>query len=133
MNNDFNNEELKKKLSEEEYNVLREGGTEAPFSGKFYNENPEGTYTCKVCNSPLFPSTTKFHSSIPGLDGWPSFDEVIPGSVEYVHDASLGMSRTEVVCASCKSHLGHLFDDPDAKTGKHFCINSVCLEINEKK
>lgn len=114
------------------YKVAREGGTEAPFSGKFLNHNEQGTYNCAVCANPLFPSNTKFHSDITGLAGWPSFDEVILGSVEYKEDDSLGMKRTEVLCAKCKSHLGHLFDDSDSKTGKHFCTNSVCLEFKKE-
>lgn len=133
MNNTMptNEEEFKSKLTPEQYTVLREKGTEAPFSGRFYKENPEGTYTCKACNAPLFPSTAKFHSEMPGLRGWPSFDEALPGAIEMKEDDSMGMHRTEVVCANCKSHLGHLFDDPESKTGKHLCINSVCLDIQE--
>lgn len=127
-----NEEEFKNKLTPEQYNVLREKGTEAPFSGRFYKENPEGTYTCKACSAPLFPSTAKFHSDMAGLRGWPSFDEALPGAIEMQDDDSMGMHRTEVVCANCKSHLGHLFDDAESKTGKHLCINSVCLDIDEK-
>ncbi len=129
--NKLNEEELKAKLTEEEFKVLREGGTEAPFSGRFYAENPEGTYTCKVCGNELFPSTAKFHSDMVGLRGWPSFDEALPGAIEMKTDDSMGMHRTEVVCNNCKSHLGHLFDDVESKTGKHLCINSVCLDIKE--
>ncbi len=125
--------DIKKELTPEEYAVLVEGGTEAPFSGRFYHEHPEGTYTCKVCGNALFPSTAKFHSDMPGLAGWPSFDDALPGAIEMRADDTMGMHRTEVVCAKCKSHLGHLFDDSEAKTGKHFCINSVCLDIEEKK
>jgi peptide-methionine (R)-S-oxide reductase len=129
----MNNDELKKKLTSDEYKVLVEGGTEAPFSGKFYHEHPEGTYTCKACGSALFPSTAKFHSDMAGLAGWPSFDDAIPGAIEYKPDDTLGMHRTEVVCANCKSHLGHLFDDSQSKTGKHLCINSVCLDIKPEQ
>jgi peptide-methionine (R)-S-oxide reductase len=127
----MNNDEIKEKLSDEEYHVLREGGTEAPFSGKYYYEHPEGTYICKVCGNALFPSSAKFHSDAAGLAGWPSFDEAIPGAVEERIDTSMGMVRTEVICSNCKSHLGHLFDDPASKTGKHLCINSVCLDVEE--
>lgn len=123
-------DELRQKLTPEEYDVLRQGGTEVPFSGQYYNETRKGTYNCKVCGNPLFGSDAKFHSDMPGLQGWPSFDQAIPGSVEYVEDMSMGMVRTEVLCARCRSHLGHLFDDHEAKTGKHFCINSVCLDLN---
>lgn len=130
--NQINEEELKKKLTKEEYAVLREGGTEIPFSGTFYHEHPEGIYTCKVCGNELFPSTAKFHSDMIGLRGWPSFDDALPGAVEMREDTTLGMHRTEVVCGQCKSHLGHVFDDPQSKTGKHLCINSICLDVNQK-
>ncbi len=130
---EINEEEIKAKLTPEEYKVLREGGTEAPFSGKYYEENKDGVYTCKVCNNPLFASDTKFHSDIAGLAGWPSFDNAIPGATEQREDTSMGMYRTEIVCAVCKSHLGHIFPDDKAKTGQHFCINSVCLDLKEKK
>ena len=113
--------------------MLREGGTEAPFSGKYYKENAKGNYTCRVCGSVLFSSDTKFHSDMPGLAGWPSFNDAVPGSVEYKEDNSMGMHRIEVVCAKCKSHLGHLFDDHESTTGKHLCINSVCLDLKEEK
>lgn len=125
-------EELKAKLTPEQYRVLREKGTEAPFSGKYLKENKEGTYTCVACGNPLFPSSSKFESDIPGLSGWPSFDEAIPGSVKFERDLSYGMDRTEVLCAKCDSHLGHLFPDDQAKTGKHFCLNSVCLNLESQ-
>jgi len=130
----MNDEELKIKLAPEEYKVLREKGTEAPYSGKYYEVFDDGVYHCKVCNAALFASNQKYHSETPGLRGWPSFDDALPGAVEFHPDDSDGMYRTEVVCASCKSHLGHIFEDDDAKTGKHYCINSVCLELqNEQK
>ena len=129
----INEEELKKRLTPEEYAVLRQKGTEAPFSGKYFNETKEGTYVCKVCGNPLFPSTAKYHSTVTGLTGWPSFDEALPGAVKFEHDTSYGMNRTEVLCSRCGSHLGHVFDDPEAKTGKHYCTNSVCLDLEEKK
>ena len=119
----MNEEELKKKLTPEEYAILRQKGTEAPFSGKLLHDNRSGTYMCKVCDSPLFSSDAKFDSGT----GWPSFDEAIPGAVELQMDESHGMHRTEVVCAKCKSHLGHLFTDGPTATGKRHCINSVCL------
>ena len=125
-------EEKKKMLTDEEKKVLLEGGTEAPFSGEHYLENRDGMYSCKVCGNQLFSSDTKYHSDVVGLAGWPSFDEAIPGSVEYIDDNSMGMHRTEVRCATCKSHLGHIFDDHESKTGKHYCMNSVCLEFSEK-
>jgi peptide-methionine (R)-S-oxide reductase len=130
---EIDEEELKKKLTPEQYKVLREKGTEAPGTGKYLNETKEGTYACLVCGNELFPSNAKFDTHIPGLMGWPSFDEALPGAVRMEHDASYGMNRTEIVCAKCGSHLGHIFDDPEAKTGKHFCVNSVCLDLKEKK
>lgn len=127
-------DELKQKLTPEEYKVLRQAGTEAPYSGKYFKTTTEGTYTCKVCGNPLFKSDAKFESKIPGLMGWPSFDEALPGSIVSKEDRSLGMRRTEITCARCGSHLGHVFDDAeDSKTEKHYCINSVCLDLEEKK
>lgn len=126
-------EELKAKLDREAYRVLREKGTEAPFSGKYLKENKPGTYTCIACENPLFPSTAKFESSIPGLSGWPSFDQAFPGAIKYEKDLSYGIERTEVLCTKCNSHLGHVFDDASAKTGKHYCLNSVCLDLKEEK
>ena len=125
-------EELKKKLTPEQYHVLREKGTEAPFSGKYFNETKDGTYTCVVCGNPLFASDAKFHSDLPGLAGWPSFDQALPEAVKFENDTSYGMNRTEVLCAKCNSHLGHFFEDKEAKTGKHYCLNSVCLDLKEK-
>jgi peptide-methionine (R)-S-oxide reductase len=121
-------DELKTKLSPEEYHVLREKGTEPPFSGKLLHDDRDGMYKCKVCGSALFASDAKFDSGT----GWPSFDEALPGAVENVDDDSYGMHRTEVVCSKCKSHLGHLFDDGPTKTGKRYCLNSVCLDLEEE-
>lgn len=127
--NNINEEELKNRLTPEQYSVLREKGTEAPFSGKYVHEKKEGTYMCAVCSNPLFPSDTKFDSGT----GWPSFDQALPGAVKHIEDSSHGMTRTEVVCAKCGSHLGHVFDDGPTSTGKRYCMNSVCLELEEKK
>ena len=115
-------------LNPELYKVAREKGTEAPFSGKYVNETKNGMYVCAVCAQELFSSNTKFESGT----GWPSFDEAIPGSVEEIEDNSLGMSRTEIICSKCKSHLGHMFLDGPTKTGKRYCLNSVCLDLEEK-
>lgn len=125
-------EELKNKLTPEEYNVTQEKGTEVPYSGKYHNEKAEGTYKCKVCGNQLFSSDAKYDTSYPWLKGWPSFNQAIPGSVEYLEDNSYGMHRTEVICSQCKSHLGHIFDDMEAKTGKHFCLNSCALDLDKK-
>ena len=122
-------EEIKKKLTPEQYKVLREKGTEAPFTGKYVHEKREGMYTCKVCGAQLFSSDTKFDSGT----GWPSFDKAIPGAVKLIPDNSDGMVRTEAVCANCGSHLGHVFDDGPTDTGKRYCINSVCLDLAQKE
>lgn len=123
-------EEFKQKLTPEQYRVLREKGTEAPGSGTLLHEKRDGMYRCAACGNPLFASDAKFDSGT----GWPSFDQAIPGSTKLIEDASLGMKRTEVVCARCGSHLGHVFDDgPRETTGKRYCINSVCLDLEAKK
>jgi peptide-methionine (R)-S-oxide reductase len=129
----MNEDELKKKLTAEEYSVLRKGGTEAPFSGELLNKKESGMYTCKVCGNELFSSDTKFESKTPGLMGWPSFNDAIPESVEFKEDNTLGTHRTEVICAKCKSHLGHVFNADDAKSGTHFCVNSVCLDFKSEE
>lgn len=121
-------EEWKQMLSPEQYKVLREKGTEAPFTGEYVHEKTDGTYACAACGNPLFDSNTKFDSGT----GWPSFDQAIPGAVETHNDTSHGMSRTEITCARCGSHLGHIFDDGPTDTGKRYCINSVCLDLEEK-
>lgn len=116
-------------LSPELYKVARGKGTEAPFSGKYYATKEKGMYRCAVCGAELFSSDAKFDSGT----GWPSFADALPGAVEFLPDDSHGMKRTEVVCARCKAHLGHIFDDgPQEKGGKRYCINSVCLELEKK-
>ncbi|MBI4155965.1 MAG: peptide-methionine (R)-S-oxide reductase MsrB [Candidatus Zambryskibacteria bacterium] len=124
----MNEEEIKQKLTPEEYRILRDKGTEAPFSGKLLHDNRSGMYKCKVCGQELFSSDAKFDSGT----GWPSFDEALPGAVKHIEDDSLGMRRTEIVCSKCGSHLGHVFDDGPTKTGKRYCLNSVCLDLEEK-
>lgn len=124
---------FKKKLTSEQYEVMRNKGTEAPFSGKLYKNKESGEYRCNACGNLLFSSNTQFDSTgQPGLEGWPSFEEAIPNSIEYLPDNSHGMKRIEVICAKCKSHLGHIFDDPLTKTKKHFCINDCALDFRKK-
>jgi peptide-methionine (R)-S-oxide reductase len=122
-------DELKEKLTPEQYHILREKGTEAPGSGKYLDHNEKGMYTCTVCGAPLFSSDSKYDSKTPGLIGWPSFSEAANNkALKLTEDKSLGMNRVEVTCANCGSHLGHLFKDlDDTPTGQHFCINSACL------
>ena len=124
----MNEEELKTKLTPEEYKVLREKGTEAPFTGKYVKTDKKGQYVCKVCGNELFSSDAKFDSGT----GWPSFDE--PANLQNVileEDNSFDMHRMEVKCARCHSHLGHVFDDGPTATKKRYCINSVCLDLKE--
>ena len=122
----MNEEDLKKKLTPEQYKVLRQKGTERPFTGKYVHKTEDGSYVCMVCGQSLFNSDAQFDSGT----GWPSFDKPIEGSVEY-RDESDG--RTEIICSNCKSHLGHVFDDGPTETGKRYCINSVCLDLKNKK
>lgn len=116
-------------LSDRQKAVLFNKATEAPFSGIWLNHTIDGTYTCANCGTKLFESTTKFD----GHCGWPSFDAAIPGSVNYSDDTTHGMQRTEVTCAHCGGHLGHVFPDgPAETTGERYCINSLSLDFKEK-
>jgi methionine-R-sulfoxide reductase len=131
---DLTDEEWKKKLTPEQYDVLRNKGTEVPYSGKLLNNKDTGEYTCAACGTVLFKSDQKYDSNEPGLAGWPSFDDVIQaGRVTLASDNSAGMHRTEVTCSTCGSHLGHLFEDPSSPTGQHYCINSAALQFLPKK
>jgi peptide-methionine (R)-S-oxide reductase len=121
-------EEWKKQLTPQQYNILREKGTEAPFTGEYVDNHEEGMYACAACGAELFDSGTKFESG----SGWPSFYDVASrGNVILQDDNSQGIERTEVVCANCGGHLGHLFNDgPSDKTGLRYCINSCALKFN---
>lgn len=121
--------EWKQELTPEQYHVLREGGTEIPFTGEYVDNHADGTYACAACGNLLFDSNTKFESG----SGWPSFYDAIPGSVTLIDDNSLGMRRVEVRCARCNSHLGHVFPDAyDQPTGERYCMNSLSLKFDPK-
>ncbi len=119
-------------LSDEQKRVLFDQGTEAPGTGKFLNHSETGEYTCANCGAVLFSSEAKYESKTPGLIGWPSFDQAIPDAVIEKSDTSMGMERTEIVCANCGGHLGHVFPADDAPTGMHYCVNSVSLDFEKK-
>ena len=127
---DLPDDEWKKKLTPEQYHVLREKGTDAPFTGKLLENHDSGDYKCAACGNVVFKSGTKFESG----SGWPSFyDPANTEAVKLVSDDAHGMHRTEVVCANCGSHLGHVFDDAyDQPTGQRFCINSSALDFEKK-
>ena len=128
----MNEEDYKKKLSAEQYRVMRLGGTEAPFSGKYLKYSKKGLYTCAACGADLFTSAQKYESNDPGLAGWPSFSDIANSeSVILKEDKSLGINRVEVMCKKCGSHLGHLFDDSNSPTKKHYCINSCSLNFRQ--
>ena len=117
-------EEWKAILTPEEYYILRQKGTDRPGDSGYTTHFEKGTYVCAACNAQLFESNTKYESHC----GWPSFDDAIPGKVEFITDSSLGMIRTEIICKTCDGHLGHVFDDgPKETTGKRYCVNSTSI------
>lgn len=121
-------QEWKDQLGLERYRILRQKGTEFPNSGEYNMHFELGTYVCGGCGEPLFESDSKFNSHC----GWPSFDDSIPGKVEYIKDTTHGMIRTEIVCAKCKGHLGHIFDDGPTKTRQRYCVNSLSIDFIKK-
>lgn len=129
MESEMSEEKWKEKLTKEQYKVLRKKGTEAAFTGKYWNNHEEGVYKCAGCGKPLFSSDKKFDSGT----GWPSFDKPIDDeSVMEKPDNSHGMKRTEVLCSNCGGHLGHVFDDGPKTTGCRYCINSISLDFEPK-
>ena len=123
---ELSDEEWRQKLTPEQYRILREKGTETPGTGALLHNSRTGTYHCAACGAQLFDSSVKFDSH----SGWPSFYDAQPGAITLTPDDSLGMSRVEVTCSNCGSHLGHLFDDAfDQPTGQRYCINSVALDF----
>lgn len=121
----------RQRLTPEQYRVCRMKGTEAPFSGKYHDNHEPGVYRCVACGAPLFSSDTKFDSGT----GWPSFSDVAASAnVVLKEDTELGMRRTEILCATCGGHLGHIFDDgPQEKGGQRYCINSCALDFTPEK
>ena len=122
-------EEWKKELTTEQYNILREKGTELAFTGVYWNNTEDGVYRCAGCDVPLFSADTKYKSG----SGWPSFwDPINANNVKIVTDNSLGMTRDEVVCGNCGGHLGHMFNDGPEPTGLRYCLNSAALDFEEE-
>lgn len=118
-------EEWARRLDPESFRVARQGGTERPFSGKYWNTFDDGTYHCICCGALLFDADAKFASHC----GWPSFDRAVDGAIRYLDDRSHGMIRTEVRCSACDAHLGHVFPDGPTDTGTRYCINSVAVDL----
>ena len=121
--------EWKELLTADEFRILREKGTEYPFTGKYNDHNENGVYKCKACGQDLYESASKFDSGC----GWPSYDASVEGSIEYIKDTTHGMIRTEIVCSNCGSHQGHVFDDGPTATGKRYCVNAASIDFTPNK
>ncbi|OMP30936.1 peptide-methionine (R)-S-oxide reductase MsrB [Mangrovimonas sp. DI 80] len=119
-------EEWRKILTPDQYHILREKGTERPYTGEYNLHFEKGAYTCAACSTKLFESTDKFRSDC----GWPSFDNAIEGTITYKEDKTHGMVRTEILCANCGGHLGHVFNDGPTQTGLRYCVNSLSLDFD---
>jgi len=117
------------KLSKKEYDILRKGATELPYTGKYNDHFEDGVYVCKGCGQPLYKSKSKFHSGC----GWPSFDECIEDSIEYKKDYKIGVLRIEILCSNCGGHQGHVFNDGPTKTNQRYCVNSASIDFVPKK
>ena len=121
--------EWQEQLSPEEFYVLRQKGTERPFTGVFNDHYEKGTYNCKGCGQALYDSTSKFDSSC----GWPSYDKALPGALEYIKDSTHGMLRTEIVCSQCGGHQGHVFNDGPTPTGERYCVNTASIDFTKEE
>lgn len=121
-------QEWRQRLTDEQYRVLRQQGTEAPFSGDYLAVDEDGTYLCAGCGQVIFTGANQFE----GHCGWPSFDQAVEGAIEYRQDISQGMQRTEILCSRCHGHLGHVFDDGPTETGQRYCVNSVAMARQDK-
>jgi len=115
-------------LSDEEFRVLRKKGTELPFTGQYNNHFDKGIYRCRACDTPLYDSESKFESGC----GWPSYNKALSGALEFIKDNSHGMIRTEIVCAKCGGHQGHVFNDGPSTTGERYCVNSVSIRFDSE-
>jgi peptide-methionine (R)-S-oxide reductase len=125
---EIDHEELRSRLTPEQYHVTQEAGTERAFTGIYWDSKDEGVYRCIVCSTPLFSSDDKYDSGT----GWPSFTKPVDeDAVEYVPDSTLGMVRTEARCARCGAHLGHVFDDGPGESGQRYCMNSASLDLGD--
>lgn len=130
----LSDDELRRKLTPEQYHVLREGGTERPFENQYFNFDGQGLYHCAACGATLFKSDDKYSSRQWGLEGWPSFAlTAAEAAIEIRDDTRYGLQRDEIICTTCGSHLGHVFPDNSSPSGQHFCVNSAALDFDPKK